>query len=209
MVSQKRDKLLSELEKDRLLNKDSLDSRTRAANNIRVKRKLSAWLKGIDDVHLILAHLPKEDIQRVANDDTTVLRLLFEAIEIMRKIGYRPIIGDVGQPASWQVITKKGTMLDESVKVNATDADIVRSANLTLCVTMLETMVDSENSPVSYVVKYMVSKNNPGIVGFLEENPNIANEYQKALVRLGEASKTMLKEREQRSSGTGKGEEHK
>ena len=189
MVSQKREELLSEKERERLKTRDALDPRTRAANDIRVKRKLGAWMKGIDDVLLILEHLPKDTILKIAKDDVAIMRLATASIEMMRMMGYRPIVGNVGQPESWAAIKK--TSGGDS-KVPVTNIDIVRSANLTLFSHMLETMLGSENNPVSAVVGYDISKDNPAISGFLKEHSDIADGYQKALNRIREAGSTMV-----------------
>ena len=191
MVSQKREELLSEKEKERLKIRESLDPRTRAANDIRVKRKLAAWIKGIDDVLLILEHLPNDTIRKVADDDVAVMRLATASVEMMRLMGYRPIQGDVGHPESWLAISKRQSGLDVD-KVPATDVDIIRSANLTLFSHMLETMLGSENNPVSAAVGYDISKDNPAFVGFLKEHPDIIAGYQKALDRMREAGSTAV-----------------
>jgi hypothetical protein len=189
MVSQKREELLSEKEKERLKARDSLDSRTRAANDIRVKRKLAAWINGVDDVLLILEHLPNDTIRKVANDDLAVMRLATTSVEMMRLMGYRPIVGDVGRPESWLAISKRQNVLDVD-KIPANDVDITRSANLTLFSHMLETMLGSENNPVSAAIGYDISKDNPALVGFLKEHPDIMASYQKALDRIREAGST-------------------
>lgn len=210
MVSQKRDKLLSDLEKDRLKNRNSLESRTRATNDIRVKRKLSAWLNGIDDVLLILEHLPKEDIQKVAYD-VAVIRLATAAIEMMRIMGYHPMVGDVGHPEGWQMITKNW---DEIRSGNiatgpATDTDIIRTADLTMLALMLESMLDMANNPVSAAINYKISKDNPAVVDALKRTPEILSAYQKALDRLSEAGKAVIKEREKSKSNKSLQEEPK
>jgi len=199
MVSQKRDKLLSDLEKLRLKGRRTLDSRTRTTNDIRIKRKLSAWLKGIEDVLLILSHLEKKDIENIL-DDMTVLRLAISAVEMMRIMGYRPIIGDVGHPETWQAMARRETSPDISANVPATDADIIRSSNLTMIATMLETMLESENNPVSAVIKYKVSRNNPAIVGFLKTNPIILSDYEKGLAWVAESGAAVIRAREQNKS---------
>ena len=191
MVSQKREELLSGKEKDRLKARASLDPRTRAANDIRVKRKLAAWINGVDDVLLILEHLPNDTIRKVANDDVAVMRLATASVEMMRLMGYRPIVGDLGRPENWLAIYKRESGVEGDIKVPVTDVDIVRSANLTHFSLMLETMLGSENNPVSAAVGYDISKNNPAIIGFLKEHPDIADGYQKALDRIEEAGSTM------------------
>lgn len=69
MPSLKRDRLLSDLERERLEKRDELDQHTRATNDVRVKKKLDAWLKGIDDVLYIVGHLPEDQLRKVFTDD--------------------------------------------------------------------------------------------------------------------------------------------
>jgi hypothetical protein len=195
MVSQKREELLSEKERERLKTRDALDPRTRAANDIRVKRKLGAWMKGIDDVLLILEHLPKDTILKIAKDDVAIMRLVTASIEMMRMMGYRPIVGNVGQPESWSAIKKTS---GGDPKVPVTDVDIVRSANLTLFSLTLETLLGSESNPVSAAIGYNISKNGPAIIRFLREHPDIADDYQKALNRIREAGSTMIATEEEK-----------
>ena len=61
MPGQDRDELLTEKERDRLINRQSMeDKKLRSANDARVKKKLIAWLKNVPDVLLILKELPDE-----------------------------------------------------------------------------------------------------------------------------------------------------
>lgn len=197
MAGQKRENLLTENEKRKLKERDSLDSRDRAANDIRVKRKLAAWINGVDDVLLILEHLPNDTVRKVAGDDAAVMRLATASVEMMRLMGYRPIVGDVGSPGSWLAISKRQSGLDVD-RVPATDVDIIRSANLTLFSHMLETMLGSENNPVSSAIGYDISKDNPAFVGFLKEHPDIIAGYQKALDRIRDAGSAVVAASEQK-----------
>jgi hypothetical protein len=61
MPGQNRDELLTKMERDRLINRENMkDKKTRAANDVRAKKKLEAWLKNVPDVVLILKYLPED-----------------------------------------------------------------------------------------------------------------------------------------------------
>jgi hypothetical protein len=68
MVNLERERLLSELEFDRL-KKRADEPLTRATNDGRVRRKLSAWLKNMNDVFFILQKLPKDQLKEVVQKD--------------------------------------------------------------------------------------------------------------------------------------------
>jgi hypothetical protein len=59
-----RDRLLSDLEFERLKNR-SKETHTRATNDGRVRRKLSAWLKNLDNVFFIMQTLPENQLKDV------------------------------------------------------------------------------------------------------------------------------------------------
>jgi hypothetical protein len=92
MPSLKRDRLLSDLERERLEKRSSLDQHTRATNDVRIKKKLSAWLKSIPDVRLILEKLPDDQIRSVLSDK--YIFDVFKSTEIIVDIqGFTPISG--------------------------------------------------------------------------------------------------------------------
>jgi len=68
MSNLERERLLSDLEFKRLMNR-SLEPSIRAANDARVRRKLSAWLKNINDVFIILQKLPEDQLREVIEDE--------------------------------------------------------------------------------------------------------------------------------------------
>jgi hypothetical protein len=202
MPSVKRCRLLSDLERERLLNRGSLDRHTRVTNDIRVRRKLADWLNGVEDVSLILDHLPKDDIQKIAcqdamDGDPAVYRLALSTVEMFRTMGHRPIIGDVGHPEGWQTITNK---LDKIEKVPATDADINGAAQLMIIVAALESMLGSQNNPVAYAVKYRLTRDNPTIAGILEGHTDILKDYQVGLERVIKATESEKTKRRERKS---------
>lgn len=186
-----RDRLLSDLERERLANRTEEKYATvRATNDARVMKKLSAWLKEIEDVKLIVRNLPKEDIQKAAGD-IAVIDLMFSAIQIMIAKGYRPIVGQIGHPDDWRVVIKEAPMNEDHIRVSPTDEDIFRSANLTWHMMGLESMLEPENNPVSRIIKYTLSGNNPIMAEILKEHPNTVNDIEKGKNRIAEASVAM------------------
>ena len=87
MSNLERDKLLSDLEFERLMNR-SKESHTRATNDGRVKRKLSAWLKNIDDVFFIMQKLPENQLNDVFDekDIDKLYSIIGEAMKIKKVI---------------------------------------------------------------------------------------------------------------------------
>ena len=84
MVNLKRESLLSELEFERLT-KRANEPQTRATNDGRVRRKLSAWLKNMNDVFFILQKLPKDQLKEVIQkeDIDKLSSIIKEAMEII------------------------------------------------------------------------------------------------------------------------------
>ena len=68
MSNLERDRLLSDLEFKRLMDR-SKEPNIRATNDARVRRKLSAWLKNINDVFIILQKLPEDQLKDVLHEE--------------------------------------------------------------------------------------------------------------------------------------------
>ena len=100
MSNLERDRLLSDLEFKRLMNR-SMEPHTRATNDGRVRRKLSSWLKNINDVFIILQKLPEDQLKDVLHEED-IDRLYFIIGEAMKIKNYYP-------PAleQWQVELEK------------------------------------------------------------------------------------------------------
>jgi len=94
----KRDRLLSEKERERLMDRE--DASKLAINDARVRKKLSNWLKTLDDVSLILTHLPEEQSRDVVTNENVfdILRLAARAMQIKR---FYPIDGNVNDSYTW------------------------------------------------------------------------------------------------------------
>ena len=88
MGNQERERLLSELEFERLKNRSD-QPLTRATNDGRVRRKLSAWLKNMNEVFFILQKLPKDQLKEVIQkEDIDKLSSIIKAA--MEIIDYYP-----------------------------------------------------------------------------------------------------------------------
>jgi hypothetical protein len=88
MSNLERERLLSDLEFERLKNR-SKEPHTRATNDGRVRRKLAAWLKNIDNVFFIMQKLPENQLNDVIGEDD--IDKLYSLIgEAMKKKNYYP-----------------------------------------------------------------------------------------------------------------------
>lgn len=109
MPTLKRNKLLSDLERNRLEKRKSLDPHTRNTNDVRVKRKLLAWMKELDDISVILKHLPKDQWNNLSSsineDQIAILFKLSEKLMDLRD--FYGIEGNQSDRTTWKV-TKDG-----------------------------------------------------------------------------------------------------
>lgn len=101
MIGQKRDALLSSKEREQMINRAAHDRQTLSDNDLRVKKKLEAWLDSIKDIRLILRSLP-EDITRDVLVDENAFDLLSIAAEMMKLQKFLSISGKVDKPDEWQ-----------------------------------------------------------------------------------------------------------
>ena len=125
MVSLKRDRLLSDLERDRLENRDTENKRISATNDVRVKKKLSDWLKDTTDVIRIIEYLPEDQLKRVFKDEHAY-RMLQLAEIIMTIRNFYPIAGKLETPEEWKAVTSRSPGQPPNVRP-ATDVDIDRA----------------------------------------------------------------------------------
>ena len=95
----KRDKLLSEKERERLM--DRKDKSMAAINDTRVRKKLSNWLKTLEEISLIFNHLPEEQ-SRSAVTNENVFALLCLSIRAMKIKEFYPIEGNANDPYTWE-----------------------------------------------------------------------------------------------------------
>ena len=94
----KRDRLLSEKERERLV--DRKDKSTLAINDARIRKKLSNWLKTLDEVSMIFNHLPEEQSSSVVTNENA-FELLCLAARAMKIKNFYPIDGNVNDPYTW------------------------------------------------------------------------------------------------------------
>lgn len=96
----KRDRLLTEKERERLVDRE--DKSTLAINDSRIRKKLSNWLKTLDEVSLILNNLPEEQSGRVVSNEDA-FELLCLAARAMKIKEFYPVDGIVSDPYTWDI----------------------------------------------------------------------------------------------------------
>jgi hypothetical protein len=96
----KRDRLLTEKEKERLL--DRKEKSKLAINDARIRKKLSNWFKTLTEVSLIFNSLPEEQTRTVVTDEN-VFELLCLAARAMKLKGYCKMEGTLNDPLSWDM----------------------------------------------------------------------------------------------------------
>jgi|WetSurMetagenome_2_1015567.scaffolds.fasta_scaffold245908_2 hypothetical protein len=182
MAGQKRKELLTKTEKERLITRrDMKDSKKRIANDARVKKKLSAWLKNVPDILLILKELPDEQ-KRPVVEDVDIFGLLGLTIDMMKTRNFRRLHGDPENPASWETIAPD--IWEHPVPgpglVQASDIDIARSAELAPLIRSLMTLVNVGSDPVFD----LPSVQDPTMQKVLEKHPEIIKKYEASEGRL-------------------------
>lgn len=153
MPGQDRDELLTEKERDRLINRQSMeDKKLRSANDARVKKKLIAWLKNVPDVLLILKELPDEQ-KRAVVKDIDIYSLLEVAERMLAISEFYSIYGDFEDPDNWGLSPtcgdSKGWRADPRSLKKASDLDILRSVMLNDHLIALRGFLGS-NNPVAH-----------------------------------------------------------
>jgi hypothetical protein len=113
---------LSPKEREGLLNRPS-NSHERATNDVRIRKKLAAWLKDADDIQLIFEYLPKEQLRKELSEDNPDFFLNL-AIGAMRCLEIGRIEGKIDEPEEWIVV------IDEKNKRLATDSDIINALGI-------------------------------------------------------------------------------
>ncbi|NPV62822.1 MAG: hypothetical protein HPY61_09375 [Methanotrichaceae archaeon] len=163
MPGQTRDELLTETERERLNNRRGMnDKKMRAANDARVRKKLTAWLKNIPDVLLILDKLP-DDQKRDVISDMNIFALL-EVVERMLYIKeFHSIYGEFRDPNHWGVTETCGDSrsyrVDTRSLQSASDLDIARSEFLSEHVENIEGFLGSNNPVRQYSLTKQLADN--------------------------------------------------
>jgi len=143
MPSLKREMLLSDVELHRLIERDTIDKRTRATNDARVRKKFTAWLRSVGYIMKILDSLPEDQIRDVTKDvDIYALLCIIEDLLKIRK--FHPIEGEDDKPDDWQIV------IDENTRKPASDSDVARSSWLGIYRDRINEFYGSKN-PVGIV----------------------------------------------------------
>lgn len=129
----KRDKILSDLERERLINREKNDCP--GINDARVRKKLSNWTNTFEDIALIFEKLPPEQLKDLLDDDD-VYFFLAVAERIMSILDFRPLDGELDKPDDWKVRISPVRRWDDFSPVEkvverpATEEDIKKTGTL-------------------------------------------------------------------------------
>jgi hypothetical protein len=114
--------MLTDLEKDRLINRYSENSHTRSTNDTRIRKKLQAWMREIPDIMFILHHLPQEQLDKVISDDDVISFLELGFVAQVMKI-FCPVFGDLEKPEEWKILD--WNVVGEALKYGDEDRDLL------------------------------------------------------------------------------------
>ena len=179
--------MLTELERDRLLHRNEVDSRKRANNDTKVRQKFKDWLGSLVEAQLIFKHLPLDKIKKLISDDDAYS--LFElSMYTMAARDFSPIIGEIEDAASWKTVVGKSDF-NENITQTASNTDIVRSAYLTVLLGKLEYLLRSDRNPVAAIMRFKLAELNdsPEFSVFLKDNPDLVEKYRIGYERVCEA----------------------
>lgn len=123
---------LSPKEREGLLNRPS-NAHERATNDVRVRKKLAAWLKEASDIKLIFEHLPIEQLRKELSADSPEFFLNL-AIGAMTCLDIGRIDGKIDEPEEWAVV------IDEKNKRFASDSDIINALIINSRLDVLKTL---------------------------------------------------------------------
>jgi hypothetical protein len=195
--------MLSQLEKHRLLSRGYLDARTRTTNDMRTKRKLSAWLNDIIDAQLIIGGLPADQTRNLISDmHINVLFLVLAAM--MRARDFRPMEGKIDEQSKWKVVSLRGLIPtvggEKPEDLNppdrpVEDIDIYRAWWIRFNINILEQFV-GQNNPINEFGALNEAYNNERLRSRLTEGET------EGIIRIAQAlhnvSEEVLKESDKR-----------
>ena len=137
---------LSPKEREGLLHRPS-NAHERATNDVRVRKKLAAWLKNLPDMALVFRYLPEEQLRKELFEEWYAYDFLGIAITIMDCLGFSPIIGEFERPEEWQVV------IDENNQRPVENLDILRSLITADNITPLKWISDGPVSKFRFLLQ--------------------------------------------------------
>jgi hypothetical protein len=135
--------LLSDIERERLIHRPH-DAKTRASNDVRIRKKLRAWIHELDDVALICEYLPEDQINKEIVDND-VYFLMGIARSFMKSLKFFPMLGRVDHPEEWK------TQTDTGAERSVTDEDIDRSLTIKKIIDDI-IVYHGQNNPIDSVL---------------------------------------------------------
>ena len=168
---------LSPQEKERLIQRPS-NSHDRATNDVKVRKKLRAWLRDLPDIALVFQYLPKEQLRKEL-DDSNAFNLIDFGMQAMDCLNFNPIFGDAESANMWYVA------LPDGAQRQANDQDIERSAWLSLTIGQLKNFY-GERNPVGTAMDLSLIYSNPrtrgrltgGEIASVERVNKVMNKYK-------------------------------
>ena len=141
--------MLSPLERGRLTDREGQNSKDKATNDMRVRRKLAAWLDDMRDATLILKCLPNDQLVGLIRDWNIYLLLAIvdDAIKIKK---FYPIEGEPDKFEEWKAVIEYEKRTGEKTVRPAEDIDITRGLMLVHLIKNLKQHV-GPNSPLPKV----------------------------------------------------------
>lgn len=181
--------MLSPLERGRLTDREGQNSKDRATNDMRVRRKLAAWLDDTRDAILILDCLPKEQLNDLIKD-WNIYFLLKAAEKAMEIKKFYPVEGEADNPDEWMAVIEYKNRTEKKTVRPAEDLDIARASMLALHIKNLVQHL-GPHSPMPKVNALGEACHNPDLPDF---GNRLTNEEKKALEKCSNALKKYLDE---------------
>lgn len=94
--------MLTEVERERLINRDGLAMSVKKGNEFIVRKKIKSWLDDIDDINFILAKLPDKQLNKMISNKI-VFSLMDLAANLLFILGALPVIENEYVPSGRQV----------------------------------------------------------------------------------------------------------
>ena len=120
--------MLTELERDRLINREKFSGHDRHNNDFVIRSKLKAWLEDIEDVILILKYLPQRQLEKMLIDDN-----VFGLFQIVASLVHLLKFGRIEEIRGKYVIFDEIVSPNNEIKVKgryAVDEDLKRAIEI-------------------------------------------------------------------------------